>query len=407
MTDKLRRQAEELARADDSAGKRSLTLEEMQQSLHELRVHQIELELQNEELRRSQAELEALQSRYFDLYDLAPVGYCTVGENGLTLSANLTAATLLGMVRSEMVGQPWTKFIHKEDQDIYYRHRKELFNNNSATATASCELRLMKKDGSDFWAHLTCTIAKDAGEAPTCRVVMHDISERKQEEQFRTTVERIIHHDIKGPLVNLFSVAQLVLDGDNNTAVMQAFPQIMLGIRQVIHLIDSTEPLLEMEKGVYTPPDTPIDIFRTLDFVRKSLEKLSSQNMVAVNLPTAASFPSGEPRLCGEAFLIEDLLMNLVKNAIEASPSEGRVTITCQTELATVRIVIHNAGAVPEALRSRFFEKYATMGKSCGTGLGTYSAQLIAKAHGGHVELSTSEAEGTTVTVVLPRCDIK
>ncbi|MEF2229697.1 MAG: sensor histidine kinase [Pseudodesulfovibrio sp.] len=99
--------------------------------------------------------------------------------------------------------------------------------------------------------------------------------------------------------------------------------------------------------------------------------------------------------------------MNLVKNAIEASPREGYVTINCQTEPGAVRIIIHNAGAVPEAIRGRFFEKYATMGKSCGTGLGTYSAQLIAKAHGGHIELATSEADGTTVSISLPRCDIR
>ncbi|MCG2732824.1 MAG: HAMP domain-containing histidine kinase [Pseudodesulfovibrio aespoeensis] len=197
----------------------------------------------------------------------------------------------------------------------------------------------------------------------------------------------------------------MVLDGESNTTVMQAFPQIMLGIRQVIHLIDATEPLLEMEKGAYTPPETPINIIQILDVVRKSLEKLSLQNMVTVNLPTAC--PSEEPRLCGEAFLIEDLLTNLVKNAIEASPSGGRVTIACQMEPKTVHIAIHNAGAVPQALRGRFFEKYATMGKSCGTGLGTYSAQLIAKSHGGHIDLITSEAEGTTLTVVLPRCDFK
>ena len=94
--------------------------------------------------------------------------------------------------------------------------------------------------------------------------------------------------------------------------------------------------------------------------------------------------------------------MNLVKNAVEASPKEGRVTVTCQTEPGALCIIIHNAGAVPEAVRDRFFEKYATAGKVCGTGLGTYSAQLIAKAHGGRIELATSEAEGTRVTVVLP-----
>jgi PAS domain S-box-containing protein len=405
MTDKLRRQAEELARADDSADKRSLTLEEAQRSLHELRVHQIELELQNEELRRSQSELDALQSRYFDLYDLAPVGYCTVSEKGLTLEANLTAATLLGMVRSEMVGQPWTKFIHQEDQDIYYRHRKELFNTQSATATASCEIRLVKKDGSDFWANLTGTIARDAGEAPVCRLVMHDISDRKQEEQLRKTVERIIHHDIKGPLINLFSVAQLVLDGESNTSVMEAFPQIMLGIRQVIHLIDAAEPLLEMEKGEYSPVRTPVEIHHVLKSVKDSLAALSSQCKVTIVIQAGADCSSDGARVCGESFLFEDMFMNLVKNAIEALPEGGRVTITCRSKPDTVHVAIHNAGTVPESIRDRFFQKYSTMGKRLGTGLGTYSAQLIAEAHGGHIALATSETEGTTITVVLPRCD--
>ena len=94
--------------------------------LHELRVHQIELEMQNEELRRAQEELEASRARYFDLYDLAPVGYFTLSETGMILEANLTAATLLGVARGALVKQPLSHFIFREDQDIYYRHRRQL-----------------------------------------------------------------------------------------------------------------------------------------------------------------------------------------------------------------------------------------------------------------------------------------
>ena len=82
MKNKFRRQAEKLVQANESKNKPPPTSEELLQSLHELRVHQIELELQNEELRRTQTELDATRQRYFDLYDLAPIGYCTVNEQG-------------------------------------------------------------------------------------------------------------------------------------------------------------------------------------------------------------------------------------------------------------------------------------------------------------------------------------
>ena len=100
--------------------------EETRRTLHELRVHQIELEIQNEELRRAQAELDAARARYFDLYDLAPVGYATVSEKGLILETNLTAATLLGVARDALVKQSFSRLILKEDQDLYSLHRKKL-----------------------------------------------------------------------------------------------------------------------------------------------------------------------------------------------------------------------------------------------------------------------------------------
>uniref|UniRef100_UPI00257DDC08 PAS domain-containing protein n=1 Tax=Desulfobacter sp. UBA2225 TaxID=1961413 RepID=UPI00257DDC08 len=112
----LRQKAETLAWQrvaripEDSA---ALSPEELRDTLHELRVHQIELEMQNEELRTAQAEIEAGRARYFDLYDLAPVGYCTLSEKGLIMEANLTAATLLGTNRGALIERPISRFILK------------------------------------------------------------------------------------------------------------------------------------------------------------------------------------------------------------------------------------------------------------------------------------------------------
>jgi PAS domain S-box-containing protein len=177
QTADLRRRAEEKAKADDDKALDALSPNEARLVLHELRVHQIELEMQNEELRRAQAELEASRTRYFDLYDLAPVGYVTLNDKGLILQANLTAATLLGVARSDLAKQPLSRFILPADQDIYYKHRKALLETGSPQV---CELRMLHANAGIFWARLETTAAQDSDGAPTCRVALSDITQYKQ-----------------------------------------------------------------------------------------------------------------------------------------------------------------------------------------------------------------------------------
>ena len=122
----LLQQAEALLGEEASPPVEPQSREAIRTMLHELRVHQIELEMQNEELRRTQWELNSERARYFDLYDLAPVGYCTVSEAGLILQANLTAGSLLGMPRGSLVKERLSRFILPVDQDIYYLSRREI-----------------------------------------------------------------------------------------------------------------------------------------------------------------------------------------------------------------------------------------------------------------------------------------
>ncbi|MDP2853280.1 MAG: HD domain-containing protein [Smithellaceae bacterium] len=190
----LRKRAEsEKALQEKAAGRAenvaALSSDEVRQMLHELRVHQIELEMQNEELCRTQKKLEASRAQYFDLYDLAPVGYFTVSEQGLILQANLTAATLLGVARGALVNHLLTRFILKEDQAIYYGQRKLLLETG---APQVCELRLVKKDAATCWVRIDTTTAQDIDGAPICRATIIDITERKQaEEQLRESLEQV------------------------------------------------------------------------------------------------------------------------------------------------------------------------------------------------------------------------
>lgn len=179
----LRRRAQEIALGKAPLlpeNLKGLSPEDAGLLLHELRVHQIELEMQNEELRRTRDELEASRSRYFDLYDLAPVGYFTISEQGLILEANLTSAGLLGMSRGDLVKQLLSRFIIKEDQNIYYLYRKQLLETGEPQ---TCELRMVNKDGTVFWARMVATVAQDDDGAAVCRAVISDITERKQVEK--------------------------------------------------------------------------------------------------------------------------------------------------------------------------------------------------------------------------------
>jgi PAS domain S-box-containing protein len=130
---------------------------DLQRLLYELQVHQAELAIQNEELRRHQLELAAARDKYAALYDFAPVGYVTLDARGTILEANLTATTLLGVPRSTLVGTPLTRFIARDDQDVFYFHRGQVF---EAHTTQTCDLRLQRPDGTVFVAHVeSCTIA--------------------------------------------------------------------------------------------------------------------------------------------------------------------------------------------------------------------------------------------------------
>ncbi|MBF0525999.1 MAG: response regulator [Deltaproteobacteria bacterium] len=177
-TGDLRKLAEEKALRDAPAlDLEPLPPKAVQQLLHELQVHQIELEMQNDELRRTQTELEASQTRYFDLYDLAPVGYLTTDEKGLILEANLTGAELLGVPRNQLPNQPLSRFIVPDDQDTYYHHRRKLFGTGEPQ---TCNLKMVRRDGTLFGARLRTTVSRDNENIQQIRTVIVDITELEQ-----------------------------------------------------------------------------------------------------------------------------------------------------------------------------------------------------------------------------------
>jgi len=171
----LRNKAE--ARLRKQAGKtlREMSTDDSHSFIHELQVHQIELEMQNEELRTAQEALEDSRSRYSDLYDFAPIGYFTFNKDGLILEANITGAEQLGIERSSLIKKPFSRFIQKDDADIYYLHRQEVMKSEKRK---TCEVRMKRSDKTEFYAQLVSTAIMDESGNTLIRSAVMNISDR-------------------------------------------------------------------------------------------------------------------------------------------------------------------------------------------------------------------------------------
>ena len=181
----LRKKAEKLLELDKTRIDK-LDRTELTNLAHELGVHQIELEIQNEELRLSRLEVEIGRDRYSNLYDFAPVSYFTLGKQNFITEVNLTGSGLFGVERSKLIGKRFTKFVTPDSNNIFYFWRKKVLETGK---TETCELGMTKADGSQFFAYLEGLIDIDK----QLRVVVLDISERKISDEKRLEAETRYH----------------------------------------------------------------------------------------------------------------------------------------------------------------------------------------------------------------------
>ena len=174
---RLRTKAEaQLARAPQT-GARARPAEEV---LHELEVHQIELEMQNEELRRSRLALEESRDSYVDLYEFAPVGYLTLTDKGVISKVNLTSTVLLGAERQKMLRHLFDRFVVRQDRDQFHRLLVSLMQQDERQA---CELVLQRDDGSTFRAQLDGVRVATSKQPPVARITLTDVTDRTQAEE--------------------------------------------------------------------------------------------------------------------------------------------------------------------------------------------------------------------------------
>ena len=418
---KIRQRAEEKLRVNEAgpepfgqyASTERLSVEEIRRLFHELQVHQIELEIQNDELRRTQHELEALKDRYFDLYDMAPVGYLTLNEQGLIQEANLTAATILGAVRSVLLKKPMLRFIFPEDKDDYFLRSNRTI---AAGELQAWEMRMLRADGTLFWAHLQATPARN-GEY---LVTFSDITERKRAErelqQSKAATESAnganiaksqflanMSHEIRTPMNGVIGMAQL-LELTNLTEEQREYvAALKMSGRNLIQLIGDILDLSKIEAHKMELESRCFDLqAETTDTVNILSLQAMEKGLELVTLID----PDVPLLLKGDAGRLRQIITNLVGNSIKFT-AKGSILLHIRKDeenekQAVLRIMVRDSGiGIAADKLETIFEPFTQADSSStrkygGTGLGLTIVRQLAELMGGSVGVESVEGEGTT-----------
>jgi PAS domain S-box-containing protein len=316
----LRQRAEEvLERQPGALGE--MQPDDIQHLIHELQVHQIELELQNEELRRTQRELEASRDRYADLYDLAPMGYFTLSEKGLILGANLKGASMLGVERVSLIKRPLTQFINREDQDTFYLCRRQLF---ETQAPQVLEIRLLRNDKSQFWARIEAIPAQSGtGDGIVCRATVSDITEllrAKQQIEAALAEKEVLLKEVHHRVLNNLQALVYLID---TRAEKVVDPEVHHVLATIVGQIKS---LAQVHKRLYQSKDSvQIEISEYLEELAINLlQALGGGREISLYVDAAKNFVNEDIALvCGR--LVNELVTNALKYAFPGDWQGDRV----------------------------------------------------------------------------------
>ena len=222
--------------------------------------------------------------------------------------------------------------------------------------------------------------------------------------RLRENVEHITRHDMKGPLAGVIGLVQaLAYDNTLNSEQIGQLRQAEDTAFEVLDMINLSSELFKIETGRFTLDAKPVKVGSILQrIVELSRISFSAKHLV-IEIDADVPAAGGELKAKCDATLCYSLFQNLIKNACEAAPALSHVSIRILDDIP-LHILIRNTGAVPAEIRDRFFDKFVTLGKPGGTGLGTYSAKALAVAQNGNVDLEVSDRDNlTTLSVTLPR----
>jgi PAS domain S-box-containing protein len=413
---------------------------ELRRLIHELSVHQIELEMQKDELELTAENLEDARrdlqkelERYTDLYDFAPVGYLTLARDGCILEANLTAGKLLGAERSVLKGSRFPSFITDEDLPSFNALMQRVFDTRQPE---NCQARI----SSALQAGAIATAAASAmktlridavigEEGMACRVALSDISRQKEVELENATLQENlgqaqkmdsigrlaggIAHDFNNMLASILGNAELALCHAGPGHPMHR--ELEAIIKTATRAAELTGQLLAFARKQTVMPKI-LDLHAAIDSSVKMLRRLIGEH-IAIDWRPAGNIDYVRM----DPVQIDQILLNLCLNARDAISGTGRITIRtgvakvtpsecshghcCMVpgEYVLISVTDDGSGIDQQTLPHIFEPFFTTKELGRGTGLGLSTVYGIVKQNSGFLECTSEPGKGTTVALYLPR----
>ncbi|MEI8372297.1 MAG: ATP-binding protein [Planctomycetota bacterium] len=437
----LRRRAEEMVRNRAGLLQQHLSSyspEEVQRAFHELHVHQIELEMQNVTLRQAQDDLEVERKRYFDLYNLAPVGYCTLNEQGQILEVNLTAVALLGTMKHDLINWSLDHFILQEDRDIFYLCRRQLFVTGEPQV---CELWMVNIAGTTFWARLE-TNEVDGGKCgePVYRVVITNITERKLvEEELRRYTDALqstnkaleqsqqraesatlakskflanMSHELRTPMNAILGMVNLAMSKPMDPVARNFLEMTLESADLLLVLLNDLLDSAKIESGNLHFEAIPFSLRQLLAKTTHILAVRAGEKGISFSCHVTPDTPDV---FVGDPMRLRQVVLNLADNAIkftEQGDVEVRVAVELQdTDDVCLAFTFRDTGIgiAPGELETIFlpFEQAeaSTVRRFGGTGLGLSISSSLVNRMGGRIRCESVKGRGSTFhfTIRLPQ----
>jgi len=406
----LRRLAEERLRASQQGDARPDESAVRDGSIYELQVHQIELEMQNEELRRVQHELEAALTEYEELYDFAPVGYLTLDEKGSILKVNLAGAAMLGTERSHLVGRRFALGVTADTRPAFHAFLDTVRRDGKG----ACDLALIAHPARRQDVHLD-GLREQVGQGQEwrCRAALTDITERKAAvdlvraaDQNKTEFLSILSHELRNPLAPIRNSIYL-LDRTDPGSEKATRARDIIG-RQTEHMTRLVEDLLDVTRishGKLALHRSLFDLRDVVEATANDLVSLFNQDGVVLRVEN----PPGPVWVDADATRIAQVVGNLLQNAAKFTPRHGTVVVAVAARDGRAELSVRDTGVGMEpGQMERMFEPFAQADRSLGRtkgglGLGLALVKGLVESHGGSVRASSEGiGRGAEFVITLP-----